>query len=154
MPPSTSFHTAMLPAPMPADPAARLLLFCVRRMAIGGLADAHAAAAMLGIFGRSYRRPLVLLRALMAELARTAASPIVIAPPCCPRMTAAEGLLLSAVADATHDPVAAVEAMATILGREEPLGAYSSAEAVAGAFTDLGRPLDLSVDLPAAAVPR
>ena len=59
-----------LPRPIPGGYGNRLFLFVMRRMATAGVNDAHAANAMLGAFGRSYRRPLVLMRAMMLELAR------------------------------------------------------------------------------------
>ena len=51
---------------------------------------------MLGAFGRSYRRPLVLMRAMMLELARASSRKILVAPCCCARMTADEALDLVA----------------------------------------------------------
>ncbi|NJC33585.1 hypothetical protein GGR88_001059 [Sphingomonas jejuensis] len=138
---STWMPTAMLPSTAPVDDAGRLLLLAVRRMAVGGLDDAHAAAAMLGFFGRSYRRPLVLLRALMAELARSATAPITVAPPCCPRMTAAEGLIVAAVAEAGTHPQGAIDSLALVLGTRSCVGAFGSAQALGQAFSDLGRPL-------------
>lgn len=141
---STTMPSAMLPSAAPTDNSGRLLLLAIRRVAIGGLDDAHAAAAMLGYFGRSYRRPLVLLRALMAELARAATAPITVAPPCCPRMTAAEGLIVASVAEAATDPMSAIESLSVVLGTRDCIGAFGSAEALSQAFADLGRPLALS----------
>ena len=140
MPVAADF-SAMLPHPIPADDRARLLLFVIRRMAAGGLNDAHAAAALLGVFGKSYRRPLVLLRALMAELARAAERPIVVAPCCCPRMTENEATLLSAVTEAESSPRTARARLGGLLPGARSLGALSSAQAVNRAFADLGRPL-------------
>ena len=61
-----------LPRSMPHGYGNRLFLYTMRRMASAGVNDAHAANAMLGAFGRSYRRPLVLMRAMMLEVARCA----------------------------------------------------------------------------------
>src|SRR6478736_3110082 len=61
---------AMLPYAVPDCPYSRLLLFGVRRMAAAGLNDAHATHAFLTGFGLFYRRPVILLRAFMAESSR------------------------------------------------------------------------------------
>jgi len=57
-------------------------------MGATGLNDASAASAFIGLFGLSYRRPLVLVRALMAETARVSARTISLAPCCRGRMAA------------------------------------------------------------------
>lgn len=119
----------------------RTLLFLVRRMAIGGLHDAHAAAASIALFGLAYRRPLVLARALMQELARISARVIAIAPPCCLRMTEDEAALICAVHDANADAPGAHAWLEQLTGTPRCLGALSSAQAVEQAFRDLGRPL-------------
>jgi hypothetical protein len=133
--------TTMLPHAAPSEDSSRLLLFGVRRMAAGGLSDAHVAAAFLMHFGKSYRRPLILLRALMAELARAAARPIVIAPCCCPRMTEGEAQLLAAIAGAVREPRAAHGVLSDLIATQDSLGALTSAQALAQSFADLGRPL-------------
>jgi hypothetical protein len=133
--------TQILPSRGPTEPSQRLLLFALRRIAAGGLNDAHAANAMLGMFGLSFRRPLVLLRALMAEMSRVSNRKVLVAPCCCPRMTGAEGVLLAAVMSAVSDPHGAHEALGQLLGVENCLGALSSAQALGQAFEDLGRPL-------------
>jgi len=128
---------------MPADlgRAGEVLLFAIRRSAVGGLRDAHAAQAMLGLFGLSHRRPLILLRALMAELARASARSIVVAPCCCPQMTAGEAALLRAISTATDDATTARSSLAEVLGTDDCLGAVVTAQALGQAFQDLGRPL-------------
>lgn len=131
----------MLPHPRPATDAGQLLLFAIRRMAAGGLDDAHAAAALLTGFGKSYRRPLILTRALMAELARGATQPIVVAPCCCPRMTESEACLIAAIGDARADPRGAHIRLSILTGTRDCLGALTSAQAVSQALADLGRPL-------------
>jgi hypothetical protein len=133
--------TQILPSEGPTESSQRLLLFALRRIAAGGLNDAHAANAMLGMFGLSFRRPLVLLRALMAEMSRVSNRKVLVAPCCCPRMTGAEGVLLAAVMSARSDPHGAHEALGQLLGVENCLGALSSAQALGQAFEDLGRPL-------------
>lgn len=137
----TDSLSAILPHPIPRQAPAQLILFTVRRMAIGGLTDAHAANALLGRFGKSYRRPLVLMRALMAELARNAHRPIIVAPCCCGRMTQAETMLLSAIATANVDVAHAHEQLSVLSGTPDCIGALTSAQAVAQAFGDLGQPL-------------
>ena len=79
--------TTLLPHAAPASPYRRLLLFAIRRMAAGGIADAHAAHALFTGFGIGYRRPLILLRALMAEVSRVSTTRLSVAPCCCVRMT-------------------------------------------------------------------
>jgi hypothetical protein len=81
------------------------------------------------------------LRALMAELSRVSNRKIVVAPCCCLRMTAAEAAVLEAVSIASDDPHAAHALLCDVLDVEYCLGALSSAQAVAQAFEDLGRPL-------------
>lgn len=132
-----------LPRPIPGGYGNRLFLYVLRRMATAGVNDAHAANAMLGAFGRSYRRPLVLMRAMMLELARSATRKILVAPCCCARMTADEGLLMHAIGTALQDPHGAYDRVSTLLGSDDALGALTCLQAVAQAHGDLGRPLDL-----------
>ena len=87
----------ILPHAMPACPNSRLALFAVRRMGAHGLLDALAAHAMVSGFGEGFRRPLVLMRALMADVATSATGSIAIAPCCCSRMTTAEAALLTII---------------------------------------------------------
>jgi hypothetical protein len=142
-------HTAeinsILPHRGPSDLNRRLLLFGIRRLASAGLNDAHAAHAMLIAFGRSFRRPLILLRAMMAELSRASDQRILVAPCCCMRVTTAEHLLLQAVAIANDRPREAYQQLQLVLGTENCLGALSSAQAVSLAFADLGKPLETSL---------
>jgi len=136
-----SEYPAILPARRPDGDNALLLLFAIRRVAAGGLNDAHAASAFIGHFGLGYRRPLVLLRALMAEMSRVSRLKIMVAPCCCPRMTAAEAAVLKAVTTAVADPYGAHDLLVATLGVANCLGALSSAQALGQAFADLGRPL-------------
>lgn len=121
----------------------RLFLFTMRRMAAAGVKDAHAANALLGHFGTSYRRPLVLMRAMMLELARTAQRKIHVAPCCCTRMTPDEGLLMEVLGDAIERPRLAHRQLAALLGHDGALGALTCTQAVAQCFADLGRPVSL-----------
>jgi hypothetical protein len=136
----------MLPHPGPLENQARLLLFVMRRMATAGLNDAHAAHALIGGFGANFRRPLVLLRALMAGVSRASTRKIMIAPCCCPRMTGAEAALVAAIVAATTRPRVAHARLCALLGIDEALGALASAQAVAQAFADLGRPIGDGVE--------
>jgi hypothetical protein len=132
---------SLLPHAAPASPYRRLLLFAIRRMAAGGIMDAHAAHAIFTGFGLGYRRPLVVLRALMAELSRISTVHLKVAPCCCPRMTRDEAMLLDLIAEAPTRPKLVHQAMGDLLHVRSCLGALSSAEAVANAFADLGMPL-------------
>ncbi|MET0269327.1 MAG: DUF6628 family protein [Sphingomonas sp.] len=131
----------ILPEAVPACPNKQLLLFAIRRVASCGLNDAHATHAFFIGFGRSFRRPLVLLRALMAEVSRVSQTKVLIAPCCCPRLTGAEANLLSIVAEANQRPRDAHDRLAAMLDVRECLGALSSAQALAIAFEDCGKPL-------------
>jgi hypothetical protein len=129
-----------LPRLQPEDPGARLLLFGVRQIGAGGLADAATAHAFMTAFGKGFRRPLLLLRTLMTEMSITASGPIQIAPWCCPRMTPAEGTLLDILTDASN-PGRARVLLADLLGKRDVGGVLTTAMAVAGAFADAGLPL-------------
>lgn len=131
----------VLPHLQPACPNARLALFAMRRMGAHGLADARAAHALFTGFGQAFRRPLVLLRALMAEIAATATGPIAIAPCCCARMTSAEAAMLTVLARVETAPETARLLLADLLGLRRIDGVLASAAAVATAFADAGRPV-------------
>lgn len=132
----------ILPVHTPEGDGVRLFLHSMRRMGIGGLNDAQAANAMIGQFGISFRRPLVLMRALMAEMARVSERSIMIAPACCCRMTMGESMLLDAVSGSRESPRAAHAMFRALSGADNCLGLLSSAQAVAQAFADLGQPLE------------
>lgn len=134
-------HDMMLPHLVPGSADQRLMLFAIRRIAVGGLDDAHAAHAYITAFGRSFRRPLLLTRALMAEVSRVSGIRILVAPCCCPRATGHESLLIDVVSTATRDPRGAHDRLAAMLGVRHCLGAITSAQAVAQAFADLGHPI-------------
>ncbi|HSX55905.1 MAG TPA: DUF6628 family protein [Sphingomonas sp.] len=131
-----------LPRLQPDDPGARLLLFGIRQMGAGGLNDAAAAHAFVTAFGRDFRRPLILLRSLMAEMSAASAGPIQIAPWCCARMTAAESATIEIVARVTHDIPRARVLLADLLGVRQVDGVLATAHALANAFGDLGLPLE------------
>jgi len=141
MPLPATTTAAALPHPLPPCPNARVLLFAIRRMGAHGLADARAAYAMLTLFREGFRRPLTLLRALMADLAGSAAVPIAIAPCCCARMTAAESALLTIIARVETAPDAAALLLGDLLGIRRPDGVLAGIAAISAAFADAGRPV-------------
>lgn len=132
---------ASLPSPMPSDPNSRLLLFAFRRLGAHGLNDAQTANTMLHAFGAGFRRPLLLLRAMMADLAHTATCPIAIAPCCCMRMTSSEATMLTIVARAESAPEAAHLLLGDLIGVRRADGVLASVTALAQAFADAGRPV-------------
>jgi len=130
-----------LPHPLPDGANARLALFAIRRMGAQGLADALAAHAFIMHFGEGFRRPLLLMRAFMHELAATATQPIAIAPCCCPRATPSEAALLTVLTRASAAPCTASLLLVDQLGTRDVGAVLACAEAVAGAFADAGIPL-------------
>ena len=132
---------AILPHALPSCANARLALFAMRRRGAHGLADARASHAMFTTLGQGFRRPLTLMRALMAELASIAAGTIAIAPCCCPRMTPAESTLLTVLARVDTAPAAAQLLMADLLGVRRVESVLMAAAALSAAFADEGRPL-------------
>ena len=143
---SEAVQETVLLRPVPACGNARLLIYAMRRMAVGGLNDAFAANALLSLFGGRSRRPTMLLRAMMAEMARSSQRQIIIAPCCCRMMTHAEAELLLILTNAQERPRFTHARICTLLENEHALGVLSSAQAVAQAFSDLGRPLNLQVE--------
>ncbi|MGN6268915.1 MAG: DUF6628 family protein [Sphingomonas sp.] len=133
--------TQALPHPLPDDANARLALFAIRRLGAHGLSDAHVAHAFVMRFGEGFRRPLVLMRAFMHELAATATQPIAIAPCCCPRVTPSEATLLTVLARAVSAPCTAWLLLSDQLGVRDVGAVLACAEAVAGAFADAGCPI-------------
>ena len=91
----------------------------------------------------NYRRPLIILRALMLEVSRTSERSIAIAPCCCRRMTMDEAALLGAVEAAVARPGIARTLMARVTATLDCLAPVSAAQALNHAFADLGRPLAL-----------
>lgn len=150
---SEASHETVLLRPAPQCRNSRLLLYAIRRMAQGGLNDAFAANAMLSLFGVRSRRPTVLLRALMAEMARTSQRQIIVAPCCCGMMTAAETEVMLVITASQDRSRFAHARVSNLLGVDHALGVLSSAQALAQAFHDLGRPLDFHADAEAEAEP-
>ena len=139
--PSPASLTEALPVLQPEDAGARLLLFGMRQMGMHGLADACAANAFVTAFGKGFQRPLILLRALMADMAASATGPIAIAPWCCPRMTGSEAALLAVLGRVRDNPQAADLLLKDLLGVRESGSILATAHALSNAFADLGLPL-------------
>lgn len=139
--PSPAPASGALPHALPNGAGDRLMLLAIRRMGAHGLADAHAATQFFVGFGQGFRRPLVLARAFMAELAATAATTIAIAPCCCARMTWAEGALLTAIGQAERRPDAARLLLADVMAERRAGAILASAAALSAAFADLGLPI-------------
>jgi hypothetical protein len=131
----------LVPHMAPNDGVERTLLIAIRRIAIGGLTDASAANLLLSEFGLGYRRPLMFLRIMMAEISRISHRQISIAPCCCLRMTMGEAGFLSAVRNARRRPADARAQIALITGTFDCLAALSVAQALGNALEDIGRPL-------------
>jgi hypothetical protein len=131
----------MLPHGRPAEPDRLLLLFGIRRSGAQGLHDAATAHAFMTAFGSSFRRPLLLLRALMAELSSTSANAIQIAPCCCPRITAGEAALVEIVGSVETHPERAELLLRDLMGVRHAGGLVATAHLLALAFRDGGRPL-------------
>jgi hypothetical protein len=130
-----------LPFAAPMVGTNQLLLYVIRRMGAHGLHDDAAANALLGVFGINYRRPMIMLRALMAETARGADKKILIAACCCARMTMDEARLIEAITTSLDDPRGASLLLRQAMGCDQDVGALSAAQAVCMAFEDLGRRL-------------
>lgn len=123
------------------DPAHLFALRIIRTMAIGGVNDARAAAMLMGQFGRAHRRPLILIRAMMLELARVSYRQIRLAPPCCRRITTDEALIIAALGREEAAFAQCYSDAAALLGHENVLGATTCFQAVSQCFADMGYPL-------------
>jgi len=135
--------THILPHPAPSDQPTRIVLIAARRMTAHGLYDASAALLMVQAFGIHFRKPLVLLRAFLMETSAAAAGDIRIAPCCLPRMTVQEGAMMAAIAHATARPALAATHLAHLIGQAAPGGLLVTAQALAMALTECGRPVVL-----------
>ena len=132
-----------LPHALPDCENARLALFAIRRMGANGIADAYVAHSFVSAFGASFRRPLVLMRAFLADMATVAQSPIAIAPCCCTRTTHAEAVLLTVLARAEIAPDSAALLLSDLIGVRQIDRVLAGAEAVTAAFADAGRPISV-----------
>ncbi|MFZ3483311.1 DUF6628 family protein [Sphingomonas sp. 3-13AW] len=131
----------MLPHERPPQHHRLLLLYGIRRTGAHGLNDAATGHAFMTAFGSHFRRPLLLLRALMAELSSTSANAIQIAPCCCPRMTSGEAALLEIVSSVEDQPERATLLLADLLGVRHAGGPTATAHLLALAFREGGQPL-------------
>jgi len=138
-----SLAETIVPHPQPECRVARTQLLAIRRMAAGGLDDADASNLFIGALGIGYRRPLMFLRLLMAEVSRVSEREIAIAPCCCPRMTEGEAAFLLAIECGRDHPHVARAALARMAGTLDMLPALSIAQALGDALDDIGRPLIL-----------
>ena len=141
--PAAAVTVTALPHTLPNCANARVVLFAMRRMGANGLMDARVAHGFFTAFGEAFRRPLLLMRNLLADLAAHAAVPIAIAPCCCTRMTPSEHILLAIVARIETRTDSARLLMQDLLGQRHVDGALASAAALAAAFADEGRPVAL-----------
>ena len=135
---------ALIPHRAPTDQVARTMLVAIRRLAVGGLTDAHATNVLMADFGMAYRRPLMFLRILLSEVSRIAERQISIAPCCCPRMTEGEAAFLIIIDRARDHPERARAALARMAGTLDCLPALSVAQALADVLDDIGHPLQLT----------
>lgn len=138
-PPATAAMRAAASAG--AFPPRLLFLRAARLMAGGGVNDAHAASLMLGWFGQGYRRPLVLMRALLLEMSRVSNRQIQLAPPCCGRITRDEALILRALGREETEFRACHADANELLETDGALGAATCFQAVSACFEDMGAPL-------------
>lgn len=137
----TATLSHLLPHRLPDDANTRLALFAIRRLGAYGLNDAHVVQAFVGRFGEGFRRPLLMMRAFMHELAATATQPIAIAPCCCARTTPSETALISVLQRVADAPRSANLLLSDQLGCRTAHSALACAAAVAAAFADAGRPI-------------
>ena len=128
-----------LPLPLPLDHGQRLTLRCLRRMAAHGIRDAQAALWMFEGFGLQFRRPLVLLRAFVIELAQVSQRRIQLAPCCAMRMTSDEGRIIAILTDPATGP----EHLPSLTGGAEA----SSPLSLAVAFSECLPAIELAVEL-------
>lgn len=123
------------------EPIHIFFLRVVRLMAIGGVNDARAASMLFNQYGRNHRRLLILMRAMMLELAHTSHRQIKLAPPCCRRISRDEAYILSALGRREAAFAACHQDACALLGRDDALGAATCFQAVANCLADLGSPM-------------
>ncbi|MBA4772996.1 MAG: hypothetical protein H2054_07795 [Sphingomonas sp.] len=132
---------ALLPAPVPNESGAHLLLLAIRRTITHGPRDHGIERKFEASFGRAYRRPLVLVRVLVNEILAAACTSVAVAPCCCPRMTSAEAAILAATIRINTAPDAARLLIADLLANRRPERVLASLAAVVEGFADAGRPI-------------
>ena len=133
-------HT-LLPLALPEERMQRLTLIALRRMAAHGIHDAQAALILFNHFGINFRKPLVLLRAFIAELSQCSARNITIAPCCAMRMTTDEGRMVGVLATAATNPRIAARHLRLLANSSAISAPLSTAAAFSEALADLGQPL-------------
>jgi hypothetical protein len=138
-----SLQSDLLPLPLPAAATQRLVLRCLRRMAAHGTRDAQAALLAFDHFGIHFRRPLVLLRAFVTELAQGSGRRITLAPCCAMRMTRDEGWIVGVLATAATYPDCASHRLRLLTGGDQVASPLSLAVAFNQTLAELGRPLAL-----------
>ena len=92
----------------------------------------------------AYRRPLLFLRILLAEVSRVAERQITIAPCCCSRMTEGEAMFLMIINSARAQPESARAILARMTGSLDCRPVLSIVQALADALDDIGYPLRLA----------
>lgn len=130
----------LLPLALPEQRTERALLVAVRRMAAHGVRDVSAAWLMIDLLSTGFRRPLVLLRAFMLELAHAASAPIRVAPCCAMRMTEHEGLIMTALFNAAGDLASAEDALTRLTGSPHVFEPLSAAAVFGRAIGENGPP--------------
>ncbi len=133
----------LLPLPLPPGRVERIVLVCIRRMAAHGLRDAHASWLALDTFGVNFRRPLVLLRAFLLELANASNRSIKIAPCCAMRMTLDEGKVLEALRLGAGDAELCGQTLTAITGNTSIGEPLSAAVVLGRALAETGQPLEV-----------
>lgn len=136
-------HACQLPLPVPQPPGLRLSLLIFRRMATHGLHDAQATMIAVDAFGAGFRRPLVLMRAFVAELAGGSRRRLLVAPCCALRMTMDEARVLGVLVAANAHGDTAAHHLRVLTDRYAIAEILSAAAALNAALADLGRPLEL-----------
>ncbi len=136
----------LLPHAAPAAHWPRVMLFVIRRMAAHGLYDASASLLMIRELGLHFRKPLLLLRALMLDISQVARAPVTVAPCCALRMTAQEADLLTALAVADRDPALAEECLHRLITGAPTASLLATLRMAARALAEAGRPLDLAIE--------
>jgi hypothetical protein len=132
-----------MPLPLPFEQTQRIVLRCLRRMAAHGIRDAQASLWVFEQFGIHYRRPLVLLRAFVVELAQVSQRRIQIAPCCAMRMTLDEGRIVEILAVAGQHQARAQRHLRLLTDTNNASSPLSLAVAFNDTLAALGKPLVL-----------
>ncbi len=135
----------VLPFPLPGRRSECIVLVATRRMAAHGIRDAQAALLLLDLFGAGFRRPLVLLRTFILELAQASQRMIKLAPCCAMRMTEDEARLIAVLRSAARDPAGAELVLIQLADNpfvSEPLSAAAVFGRVLEESADPGLPVN------------